>query len=45
MEEKVVKKKYILLLATAALIAVAAIGGTLASGYVESGNVLVNISE
>ena len=39
------KKKYILLLATAALIAVAAIGGTLASGYVESGNVLQNISE
>ena len=39
------KKKYILLLATAALITVAAIGGTLASGSVESGNVLQNISE
>ncbi|MDD6290744.1 MAG: hypothetical protein PUA77_02985 [Lachnospiraceae bacterium] len=39
------KKKYLLLIAVAAMIAVAVVGGTLASGYVESGNVLEEISE
>ena len=39
------KKKYLLLLAAAGLITAAAIGGTLASGYVESDHVLQNISE
>lgn len=44
-EEFVLKKKYLLLLAAAGLIAATAMVGTFASGYVESGTVLQNISE